>query len=98
MCIETSQALSWWTFDPLVIGTLSASSIVYARGLSGLWRTAGVGAGIRPCGGGGLLPRAAQLGGRASVTDRSLSDLLFSAHMTQHELLFDRRATSDRAR
>ena len=87
MCIEAGEALTWWTTDPLVIGTLSLSSSVYTVGLSRLWHTAGVGAGIRRRE--ALAYYVGQLSlivALISPVDR-LSDLLFSAHMAQHELL-----------
>src|SRR6478735_6314858 len=87
MCIESKEALTWWTLDPLALTTISASTAVYSRGLISLWRSAGLGAGIarREA----LAFYAGQLSlllALVSPIDR-LSDLLFSAHMTQHEIL-----------
>jgi putative membrane protein len=87
VCIEAQQALTWWTLAPLALGTVTLSSAVYARGLSSLWRAAGVGAGI------GRREAAAFFVGQASLLLAlvspidALSDLLFSVHMTQHEIL-----------
>lgn len=87
MCIETGEALTWWTNDPFVIATLSVSSFVYTVGLSRLWSTAGVGAGIRrPEALAYYLGQISLVIALVSPVDR-LSDLLFSAHMAQHELL-----------
>src|SRR6478609_623400 len=87
MCIESREALTWWTLDPLALTTIGSSIAVYNRGLVNLWRSAGVGAGI------GRREAAAFYAGQltllvalVSPIDR-LSDLLFSAHMTQHEIL-----------
>lgn len=87
MCIEAAQALRWWTPDPLSLPMVALSSVVYARGLGRLWRTAGVGSGIR------RREALAFYAGQVSLlialvspVDR-LSDVLFSAHMTQHEIL-----------
>src|SRR6478609_5038245 len=87
MCIESREALTWWTLDPLALTTIGSSIAVYTRGLVNLWRSAGVGAGI------GRREAAAFYAGQLSLLlalvspiDR-LSDLLFSAHMTQHEIL-----------
>jgi putative membrane protein len=87
MCLDAQQALGFWTFDPFVLTTVGVSSAVYARGLLNLWRSAGVGSGIS------RLEACAYFMGQLSVlvalvspVDR-LSDLLFSAHMTQHEIL-----------
>jgi putative membrane protein len=79
--------IRWWTFDPLVIAGLATASIVYAVGVRRLYRVAAAGrralmyrtiaydAGILVC--------ALAL---LSPLDHA-SDVLFSAHMAQHELL-----------
>lgn len=86
MCLDLREAASW-TLDPLALGTVTTSSIVYATGLRNLWRSAGAGAGIR------RREAAAFAAGQLSLLvalisplDR-LSDILFSAHMLQHEFL-----------
>jgi putative membrane protein len=87
VCIEAREALTWWTLDPLALGTIGLSSTVYGRGLCRLWRAAGLGAGIRRRE--ALAFYAGQLSlffALVSPLDR-LSDLLFSAHMGQHEVL-----------
>jgi putative membrane protein len=87
MCVEASQALTWWTLDPLVIGTLGISSGLYTLGLVRLWRSAGTGAGIRRWEASAYyLGQLSLVSALISPIDR-LSDLLFSAHMTQHEIL-----------
>lgn len=76
-----------WTWDPLVMGLLLLSSGLYAHGLMRVWRRAGAGRGIRlgqaACFAVGMLVLVMAL---LSPLD-GWSDLLFSAHMTQHELL-----------
>jgi len=66
---------------------LAASATLYAAGLWRLWRHAGTGHGVRP---GNVAAFAAGLAtlviALLSPLDR-LSDVLFSAHMGQHELL-----------
>ncbi|HET7544723.1 MAG TPA: cytochrome c oxidase assembly protein [Polyangiaceae bacterium] len=87
MCIEVGQALSWWTADPVSLPAVALSSMLYGRGLSLLWRSAGVGSGIRRSE--ALSFYAGQVSlliALVSPIDR-LSDVLFSAHMTQHEIL-----------
>jgi putative membrane protein len=87
MCVSASEAVTWWTSDPLVMSAIAGSTTVYTLGLRRLWRTVGTGAGIRP-----VEACAYYLGqltlviALISPIDR-LSDLLFSAHMAQHELL-----------
>lgn len=80
--------LAWsWTWDPVPLVTLGLSSCAYAAGLWRLWSHAGVGRGVtraQACWFGlGLLALAMAL---ISPLDR-LSDSLFSAHMSQHEVL-----------
>src|SRR5207253_7400765 len=82
-----SEVMGWWTWDPLVLGALGLSAFLYVRGLRALWRRAGPARGVRRWEAGafalGWLTIAVAL---LSPLDR-LSDVLFSAHMTQHELL-----------
>jgi putative membrane protein len=77
----------WWTWDPLVLAGLAAGVAVYTRGAVRIWREAGVGRGVAPwraaAYGTGILVVAIAL---ISPIDRA-SDVLFSAHMVQHELL-----------
>jgi putative membrane protein len=76
-----------WEFDPLIIGILITSGIVYTLGLRNLWRSAGVGHGITK---GEAMYYA--LGWFSLVVAlvspvHLLGELLFSMHMTQHEIL-----------
>jgi len=87
MCIEAKQALTWWTFDPLALTAVGASTSIYTRGLLELWRNVGVGHGIRRWEASAFyLGQLSLLIALISPIDR-LSDVLFSAHMTQHEIL-----------
>jgi putative membrane protein len=87
MHLDPAETLTWWTPDPLAIGTFVVSSAIYVRGTRRLWRTVGVGHGIRRwealC---FALGQITLLLALVSPIDR-LSDLLFSAHMTQHEII-----------
>jgi putative membrane protein len=87
MCIDAREAITWWTPDPLAIATCLSTSAIYGLGLSRLWKSGGVGHGVRRwealCFALGQLTLLAAL---VSPIDR-LSDLLFSAHMTQHEII-----------
>lgn len=82
-----AEALAHWTFEPITIALLVASAAIYALGVRRLWARAGPGGGIRrweaACFAGGLLCLAVALLSPLSW----LSAILFSAHMTQHELL-----------
>jgi putative membrane protein len=82
--LDLPTVASWWTIDPLVIGTLLLSTIVYVRGVVVLRRR---GHGVRTR---EVLAYATAIVSIAiallSPLDR-LSDVLFSAHMGQHEIL-----------
>jgi cytochrome c oxidase assembly factor CtaG len=77
----------WWTWSPLVLLLLVASGILYVRGVRQLWSRLGAGQGVR-----WWEVTAFALGWLSlwvaliSPLDR-LSDILFSAHMAQHEIL-----------
>ena len=76
-----------WSWEPLVLVSLSVVGTLYVLGISRLWRTAAIGAGIRRS-------TAASFAAGWLVTAvalvsplHALGGELFSAHMTQHELL-----------
>lgn len=84
------HAPSWWarwTVDPLVIALLAVSTALYAAGLRRLWQRMGPGRGVR------WFEVAAFVLGQLSVVVAllspldALSEVLFSAHMGQHEIL-----------
>lgn len=85
--LEASTVLAWWTWDPVTLYLLVLSGVLYAAGLARLWRRAGPGRGIRrwqaACFAGGWLALVLAL---VSPVD-ALGEILFSAHMAQHELL-----------
>lgn len=87
MCLDARQALGWWTTDPVALSVVAVPSAIYAVGTTRLWRASGRGHGIRPweiaCFVASQLTLVVAL---ISPVDR-LSDILFSAHMTQHELV-----------
>jgi putative membrane protein len=76
-----------WTFDPLVIVGLTISATLYLAGLRNLWRSAEKGSGVS------RTAACAFLAGWLSLVAALISPLhawgevLFSAHMTQHEVL-----------
>lgn len=76
-----------WSFDPLIIAALLISAAVYFRGIKNLWRASEKGSGIS------LWEAAAFAGGWLALVVALVSPLhpwgevLFSAHMTQHEIL-----------
>jgi putative membrane protein len=82
-----SRVLGWWSWDPLVTAALAAALWLYVRGLSRLRRQGTVRPALRSWESAawavGWLATFVAL---VSPLD-ALSDLLFSAHMAQHELL-----------
>src|SRR5436305_735507 len=87
MCIDTREAMTWWTLDPLSLGPIVLSSALYGTGVRRVWRHAGIGHGIQRWEVGAFAAgQLALLVALVSPVDR-LSDLLFSAHMTQHEII-----------
>jgi cytochrome c oxidase assembly factor CtaG len=85
--LEAGTVLSWWTWEPFTVLLLALSGALYATGLARLWRRAGMGLGIRRwealCFAAGWLALVLAL---LSPVD-ALGEILFSAHMAQHELL-----------
>jgi putative membrane protein len=87
---HSAAAFDWltsWSWDPLVSASLAISAGLYGRGLMRLWRTPAGRRTVRPW------QAAAFAAGWLSLVIALispldvLSDILFSAHMTQHELL-----------
>lgn len=76
-----------WSFEPLVLAGLAATTWAYARGTRAVWRSAGRGRGVGYrhllAFGGAMTALALAL---VSPVDR-LGSTLFSAHMVQHLLL-----------
>jgi len=85
--LDADTVLRWWSWDPFTLFLIALSAALYAVGLARLWRRAGVGQGIKrwqaACFAGGLLSLVVAL---VSPVD-ALGEILFSAHMAQHELL-----------
>lgn len=82
-----SAAWEQWPSEPITLVLLIASAAIYAAGAWTLWRRARIGSGLA------IWQVAAFAGGLATLAVALLSplawlsDVLFSAHMTQHELL-----------
>jgi putative membrane protein len=76
-----------WAFEPVVVVSLAASAVFYAMGVRKLWREAETGRGLRRwevwCYAGGWLALFVALVSPLHPWGR----VLFSAHMTQHEIL-----------
>jgi len=82
-----SELWRHWTFEPMTAAILLASGVCYAVGLTRLWSRAARGRSIR------RWEACSFYAGLVAVTIALLSplawvsELLFSAHMTQHEML-----------
>lgn len=74
-------------WDTLVAATVVATSVTYAIGVTRLWRAAGLGHGVRPWQAAVFAAgELALLVALVSPLD-ALADVVFSAHMAQHEVL-----------
>jgi putative membrane protein len=76
-----------WTFEPVTVGLLVLSAAIYAAGVRNAWSHAGSRAGIRVWQAGAFAAGMAALAVAQMSPLAWLSDVLFSAHMTQHEIL-----------
>ncbi len=79
--------MSYWVFDPISLVCLIASGALYAAGISRLWSRAGSRCGVH------LWQIGAFAGGWMALVVAllspvaAISDVLFSVHMTQYEIL-----------
>jgi len=76
-----------WTFEPATIAVLGITGWLYARGVRRLWHAAGTGRGVRRGEAGTFAAGWAVLVLALLSPLHALGGVLFSAHMTQHELL-----------
>ena len=82
-----AEAAHRWTWEPWTIALLLLSAALYATGTRRIWRKAGAGRGVH------AWQAAAFAGGLLSIAIALLSpvawlsEILFSVHMTQHEIL-----------
>src|SRR4051794_21485447 len=82
-----SEAMYRWTWEPFTVALLLLSAGVYAVGIRNLWERAGVGRGIRAWQAGAFAAGLLSLGIALVSPVAWLSEILFSVHMTQHEIL-----------
>jgi putative membrane protein len=80
-------ALQEWTWEPFTIALLILSALVYAIGLRVLWVRAGLGRGIRVWQAAAFATGLLSLAVALISPVAWLSEILFSVHMTQHEIL-----------
>ena len=79
--------MSHWVFDPISLACLIASGALYVAGVSRLWSRAGRGCGVRPWQFGAFAAGWMALVVALLSPVAAISDVLFSVHMTQHEIL-----------
>ena len=84
---QPRDLLFTWGLDPVVIASLVLSGWLYVRGLRRMWREAGSGHGIRRWEAGAYAVGWFALFVALVSPLHRLGEVLFSAHMTQHELL-----------
>jgi len=78
---------SVWTWDAWTVALLGLSALLYARGLAALWRESGVGHGVRRWEAASFAAGWIVLALALVSPLHSVGELLFSVHMTQHEVL-----------
>jgi putative membrane protein len=82
-----SHALDEWTWEPVTIALLTVSALIYVRGVRRLWTRAGRGQGINTWQAAAFGIALVSLAVALLSPLAWLSERLFSAHMTQHEIL-----------
>src|SRR5438270_13032880 len=76
-----------WVFDPISLACLIASGALFVAGVSRLWSRAGRGCGVHPWQIGAFAAGWIALVLALLSPVAASSDVLFSVHMTQHEIL-----------
>src|SRR5205823_14784407 len=79
--------MSHWVFDPISVACLLASGALYVGGVSRLWARAGRRCGVRPWQIGAFAAGWIALVVALLSPVAAISEVLFSVHMTQHEIL-----------
>jgi putative membrane protein len=76
-----------WAFEPVTVAMLAIAGWLYVRGVRRLWHAAGTGRGVRRREAGTFAAGWTLLALGLLSPLHALGGVLFSAHMTQHELL-----------
>jgi putative membrane protein len=84
---DLHELLRAWEFDPLVIASLGIAAVYYARGLRKMWVEGGLGRGVKPWEAGCFALGWLSLFIALVSPLHPWGKVLFSAHMTQHEIL-----------
>ena len=85
--LQPHDVWSAWTFEPVTIAALGVTGWLYARGLRRLWHAAGTGRGVRRRDAWAFAAAWGLLALALLSPLHAVGTVLFSAHMTQHELL-----------
>ncbi len=85
--LEPHDLWGAWTFEPVTVAALALSAALYGVGLRRLWRAAGIDRGIRRAEAWSFAVGWLLLALSLVSPLHALGGVLFSAHMTQHELL-----------
>lgn len=85
--LEPHDLWGAWTFEPVTVAALALSATLYAVGLRRLWRAAGIDRGIRRAEAWSFAVGWLLLVLSLVSPLHALGGVLFSAHMTQHEVL-----------
>ena len=81
------DAWTSWSFDALVVASLALSAFIYTRGVHRLWNSAGRGRGVTVGQRARFWTGWIVLAVALVSPVHAIGSLLFSVHMTQHELL-----------
>ena len=84
---SADELLSNWGWEPVTMALLAASAVLYAHGVRRLWRASGPGRGIRRWEAGAFAAGWATMLVALISPIHPWGRVLFSVHMTQHELL-----------
>jgi putative membrane protein len=84
---DLDDLLGFWTFDPLVVISLSISAALYIEGLRKLWNGSHTGAGISGSASAAFAMGWLSLAVALISPVHAWGEVLFSAHMTQHEIM-----------
>ncbi|MEZ0264163.1 MAG: cytochrome c oxidase assembly protein [Phycisphaerae bacterium] len=76
-----------WVFDPVTVTALACSAVLYAAGAAHIWRSVGAGRGLHAWEAGAFATGWLTLVVALVSPLHPLGEMLFFAHMIQHELL-----------
>ncbi len=81
------EAAHRWTWEPWTVALLLVSAALYAMGTRAIWAKAGIGRGVRVWQAAAFAAALISIAAALLSPIAWLSEILFSVHMTQHEIL-----------